>query len=284
MNFPCFVCQKVFLRSQDRTAHLKQKNDAMHQAYVQSELKTLTARFSDTIQAVSARGPSPVTSSLVGLSLVHRNDVDIDDLPSSADMNIEPDDPSSLSDEEGSIVSSWEDGKNDDIVFAAALGAAEGIGLNDNEAKFDFLPDPVFDPDVEWEDISSTPSTAAHHQGRLGRVLDDDESEPHTWHWHPSGGKVIRHEESAYKRWQKLFTGGGDELKRGYQPFLSRLDWEISQWAVQNRIGQGAFNRLLRIPQVQSKTLCKTCILNQSVGEEPTGSVFHQCTIDAATS
>ncbi|KAJ3819830.1 hypothetical protein F5880DRAFT_1466499, partial [Lentinula raphanica] len=36
-------------------------------------------------------------------------------------------------------------------------------------------------------------------------------------------------------------------------PFASRLDWEISQWAVKEKVSQSSFNRLLKIPQVKEK-------------------------------
>jgi len=41
MSFPCFICNRVFLRSQDRTAHIKQKNDMVHREYVRDRAKTL---------------------------------------------------------------------------------------------------------------------------------------------------------------------------------------------------------------------------------------------------
>ncbi|KAJ3711596.1 hypothetical protein C8R42DRAFT_544044, partial [Lentinula raphanica] len=36
-----------------------------------------------------------------------------------------------------------------------------------------------------------------------------------------------------------------------YSPFASRLEWEISQWAVKEKVSQGSFNRLLKIPEVK---------------------------------
>ncbi|KAJ3765991.1 hypothetical protein FB446DRAFT_614419, partial [Lentinula raphanica] len=38
-----------------------------------------------------------------------------------------------------------------------------------------------------------------------------------------------------------------------YSPFASRLEWEISQWAVKEKVSQSSFNRLLEIPQVKGK-------------------------------
>ncbi|KAJ3756691.1 hypothetical protein EV360DRAFT_30984, partial [Lentinula raphanica] len=38
-----------------------------------------------------------------------------------------------------------------------------------------------------------------------------------------------------------------------YSPFPSRLEWEISQWAVKEKVSQSSFNRLLKIPQIKEK-------------------------------
>ncbi|KAE9389172.1 hypothetical protein BT96DRAFT_762258, partial [Gymnopus androsaceus JB14] len=38
-----------------------------------------------------------------------------------------------------------------------------------------------------------------------------------------------------------------------YKPFRNRLDWEIAQWAVKEKIHQKSFNRLLNIPQVTER-------------------------------
>jgi len=258
MSFPCFVCNRVFLRSQDRTAHIRQKNDTVHREYVRDRAKTLSARFSETIQAASAPLQPPVFHSLS----VKSNDVDLDDLPSSTDMNIDFEDLD-LSDQEGSIVSSSEelvveDAEIDNDVLAKTFGdavsALDGLGLDDNEAKFDFLPAPGFEPDVTELEAGPGSTTAANRRERLGRVLDDDESQPHTWRWDHAAGKAYRQEESVYQRWKELFSGNEVHDQVGYRPFHSRLDWELAQWAVKNKIKQGSLNRLLRIPQVYLTT------------------------------
>ncbi|KAJ3752442.1 hypothetical protein EV360DRAFT_20913, partial [Lentinula raphanica] len=38
-----------------------------------------------------------------------------------------------------------------------------------------------------------------------------------------------------------------------YSPFSSRLEWEIAQWAVRERVSQSSFDRLLKIPQMKEK-------------------------------
>ncbi|KAJ3717349.1 hypothetical protein C8R42DRAFT_564469, partial [Lentinula raphanica] len=38
-----------------------------------------------------------------------------------------------------------------------------------------------------------------------------------------------------------------------YQPFESRLEWEISQWAVKEKLLQKSFDRLLKIPELKER-------------------------------
>ena len=255
MNFPCFVCEKVFFRSQDRTAHLNQKKDTAHQSYTRNQAQKLTARFSDAIQAASVDVRTSTDHYTQQLLSIESNDVDRDDLPSSRDMNIDPEDPDSLSDLEGSIVSSFEDpvAEHEDQydgdvlrkAFWDATSALEDLQLDENEAKFDFLPAPGLDMDVPEEQEDPEPTDAVHPRAPLGRILDDDESEPHTWRWHQSAGKVYRREESVYQEWKRIFSENEENGKEGYQPFHSQLDWEVAQWALKNKIGQGALDCFL---------------------------------------
>ena len=72
---------------------------------------------------------------------------------------------------------------------------------------------------------------------------------------HQNGGKVIRMGEKLYEKWrarfrdEKEFTDDEEAL---YSPFTSKLEWQIAQWAVQENVGQGAFDRLLKIPGVST--------------------------------
>ncbi|KAF5388791.1 hypothetical protein D9757_005570 [Collybiopsis confluens] len=45
----------------------------------------------------------------------------------------------------------------------------------------------------------------------------------------------------------------GSETAESYRPFNSRLEWEVTQWAVKQRISQKAFDRLLKIPEVKER-------------------------------
>ncbi|KAE9389583.1 hypothetical protein BT96DRAFT_759619, partial [Gymnopus androsaceus JB14] len=57
-------------------------------------------------------------------------------------------------------------------------------------------------------------------------------------------------EENIREQWDRLFGAKTDLSNTGYHPFSSRLDWEIAQWAVKEKIGHGSLNRLLAIPEV----------------------------------
>ncbi|KAJ3728250.1 hypothetical protein C8R42DRAFT_533312, partial [Lentinula raphanica] len=63
-------------------------------------------------------------------------------------------------------------------------------------------------------------------------------------------GKVLRREANVHERWQRILSGESNEA---YKPFNSRLEWEIAQWAVKEKISQSSFNRLLNIPDIKQK-------------------------------
>jgi hypothetical protein len=116
----------------------------------------------------------------------------------------------------------------------------------------------------------------------------EDDIDTWTWQWHPSAGKVYRYEPTVHQQWQGLFSMEGTNANEGYQPFTSRLDWEVAQWAVKEKIPQRSFNRLLRIPQVRVKQLNPSflilMLLWNCLGEGAFGSFILECAIYAATS
>ncbi|KAJ3753473.1 hypothetical protein EV360DRAFT_29816, partial [Lentinula raphanica] len=67
---------------------------------------------------------------------------------------------------------------------------------------------------------------------------------------HKEAGKIIRQERNIYQRWRRIFADKGAQASNNYQPFSSRLEWEISQWAVKEKISQKSFDRFLKIPEV----------------------------------
>ncbi|KAJ3710089.1 hypothetical protein C8R42DRAFT_550773, partial [Lentinula raphanica] len=77
-----------------------------------------------------------------------------------------------------------------------------------------------------------------------------DNSDDWVWQWNDRAEKVIRQEANVHERWQRILSGKSNE---SYQPFNSRLEWEIAQWAVKEKISQSSFNRLLNIPDIKQK-------------------------------
>ncbi|KAJ3718827.1 hypothetical protein C8R42DRAFT_546394, partial [Lentinula raphanica] len=83
----------------------------------------------------------------------------------------------------------------------------------------------------------------------MKRSLVEDE-EPWTIQWHSTAGEVLRTEKTIHERWLRILSGVKQDT---YSPFSSRLEWEISHWAVKEKVSQSSFNRLLQIPQIKEK-------------------------------
>ncbi|KAJ3718881.1 hypothetical protein C8R42DRAFT_556952, partial [Lentinula raphanica] len=56
---------------------------------------------------------------------------------------------------------------------------------------------------------------------------------------HPKAGKVLRVSENVHEKWKRVLSGKEEDV---YSLFGSRLDWEISQWAVKEKVSQASFN------------------------------------------
>ncbi|KAJ3991227.1 hypothetical protein F5050DRAFT_1581765, partial [Lentinula boryana] len=72
---------------------------------------------------------------------------------------------------------------------------------------------------------------------------------------HPTAGQVFGQEPVMQARWQSLFSGEDSSGNSEYKPFSGCLDWELAQWAVQEKISHRSFDRLLKIPQVVKECL-----------------------------
>ncbi|KIY63769.1 hypothetical protein CYLTODRAFT_125515 [Cylindrobasidium torrendii FP15055 ss-10] len=129
-------------------------------------------------------------------------------------------------------------------------------------------------PDVAIGEPGPGPSTARSRLGQMigarARYLDDDGEDGENDDIvveHPTAGAEIRTARSLYGRWVALFGGEQEDeaamdvddstlpdLAEGdlYQPFASRIDWEIARWMVTENIGHGSFNRLLKIEGVRT--------------------------------
>jgi hypothetical protein len=238
---------------QDRNAHIRLKKDHHHQQYLNLKEQRLTQQISDTVQAAAeaAATTSSSRSPLLNAPLsVQTNDVDHDDLPSSRSMEIDGDQAfDTYSDEEGSIASELDElveETEDEDVITQAMKAALGDDFESHLEVFDFLPAPDLDNIAEGE-ADPALSTAAHPT--LRRVLVDDDADTREYQWHETGGRVYSQEPTAHARWKLLFGGDGHSGS-AYSPFSSRLDWEMAQWAVKEKIPQKSFDRLLKIPKV----------------------------------
>lgn len=143
-----------------------------------------------------------------------------------------------------------EDDENDTFVqtmeaTSAALGGIDLDGIA--EVAFDFLPDP--DVDIGHEEAAAEPHTI-HHNSRC-TLVDMDDEQP-TFKWHSGAGQIYGIEPTIHARWNTLFQRAPGS--QPYEPFNSRLDWEIAQWTVKEQISQKSFNRLLNIPEVNAKS------------------------------
>lgn len=92
--------------------------------------------------------------------------------------------------------------------------------------------------------------------GRV-RVLDDGDLSMIEVE-HPTGGALIRMDQSLHQRWciahnlpvDAPMDGSNAQRTNLYAPFASEMDWRIAEWVVKDNIGHNTFNRLLQIPGV----------------------------------
>lgn len=211
----------------------------------------MTAQFSRAVDAAHSMAVDVSSSGTAILpSLSHQlNDIDFDDLPSSRNMDVDEElDSGSLSDEEGSIACEplldiSED--QDDALPSGIEAALRSLDDLDLDSVFDFLPNTNLE-DVSIGEAGPGPSTASH--SNISHTLLEDEEESRTYVWHPSAGRVYRQEKTVHS--PSLFSADASGSDQGYEPFNSRLDWEVAQWAVKEKISQKSFNRLLEIPEV----------------------------------
>lgn len=273
MAFPCFVCDKVFNRAQDRNSHIRLKRDDIHRQHLQHQQQNVISQFSATVEAVtSAATTSPSRPFIIPNVTVECNDVDKDDLPSSTAMDIDTSESGVESDGDHSIVETM------DQEDQTTMNDSHGPGAIDFDAfaeTFDFLPDPDFNAAEDNMDIE--PSHDNPHHAR--RTLIDIDAELPTVKWHPTAGQVYGKEPIVHARWQSLFDSGTEI--RAYQPFQSRLDWEVAQWAIKEKISQKSFNRLLNIPQVVHLAFIMMVYLIMISGKRTIGPVLFKCPIYA---
>ena len=183
MSFQCFICEQKFKRLQDRAAHIRLKKDDAHRQFFLDQEQNILLHFSETVQQrshIPTHNSSLLPPALEVLS-VQINDVDIGDLPSSRDMDIDQEDGSCLeSDDDGSIASEEmgrvediEDLKNEAIlsrsVDATARALLEDFNFTELAEIFDFIPDPDLDIVLEEgvTDLTHPPQCTVKRVGPL---------------------------------------------------------------------------------------------------------------------
>ncbi|KAF5347147.1 hypothetical protein D9757_013661 [Collybiopsis confluens] len=282
MEVECPVCFRSFRTAGDRDKHVRGKQDQLHKQHFRNRIQALTTQFSKTVDHLSTTQPQqPSGHSESGsdseLPKVELNDVDANDLPvMSRDMDVDDMDVDSdndddnmpelyLDDEDSEPESENAFNQRFDNAIKEFLEAQSAESIED---MFNFLPD-LDDSESGSENSSDSGSdldsdsdagstSQADTRRQMDRALVEDENEPRTWQWHPTAGKVYGYRSTqGYKQWKDLFSEVEDASStsdqahaESYSPFASRLDWELAQWAVKEKVSQSAFDRLLQIPQM----------------------------------
>ncbi len=68
-----------------------------------------------------------------------------------------------------------------------------------------------------------------------------------TWLNTPTAGRIF----SKHDAEGDVIMGNNSDTNNPYEPFSSKMDWMIAQWAVKDAPGHKAFDRFLEIPGVQ---------------------------------
>ncbi|KAJ3727562.1 hypothetical protein C8R42DRAFT_638742 [Lentinula raphanica] len=121
-----------------------------------------------------------------------------------------------------------------------------GADIEEADDLFNFLL-PEGDDEEAGSGVGSSSATSSAQP--MQRTLEEEDDKM-TWQWHGTAGKVLRVDKDVHKQWLGLSSGKKDDA---YSPFASQLEWEISHWAVKEKVSQSSFNRLLKIPQVKEK-------------------------------
>lgn len=244
-------------------SHIRQKQDAAHQVHLSQQTQDLSAMFKQTIEK-AAVVPLPISLTLTDddLSFFHETDIEMHE------ELVEDDDSSIVSSGAEPVV---DDGERRDESADYQELLAEVLEAPTAAELFDFLPV----GDVEMYDKSEAIPSVAH--------APDDEAEGElTHHWHPSAGKVYARRDATFTHWKRAFDSHTGPSDSDFAPFQSRLDWEISQWAVKEDISQKSLNRLLQIPQVSCRLCIKKLGFTCPEGERSLGLELSKCSSNVA--
>ncbi|KAF5352326.1 hypothetical protein D9757_014291 [Collybiopsis confluens] len=130
----------------------------------------------------------------------------------------------------------------DDVLFEQILDdiLRKVRGAEDDKSgNFVYLPDPGITALKERDGAQPGVYCPMNHS-----LVEDDI--PSICVWNPTAGKVFGYQLDAHERWKKTLSGNGE-------PFTSHLEWEMARWAVNEKVSQKSFDRLLQIPQLKEK-------------------------------
>ncbi|KAF5344499.1 hypothetical protein D9757_015048 [Collybiopsis confluens] len=270
MDFSCPVCDRSFSRYQDRDLHMDLKDDGPHRRYVSLQTRRLSQQFNNTVNAAlvaattSSQSPTnqnsqPITVPNHSVDRLAAEPLTDDKMDVDSEMDVDGVDGvdgNETDGTEGSIeVEMVDAGVNEesrkDAAFAEVLETAAEIMLEHSDA-FNFLPDVTGQEADRHEDNDDTTSMQTYR--RMDRTLLEDEVESRTYRWHPTAGKTYGYKPDAHMRWKALFSGSKSKShEQNYRPFSCRLDWELAQWAIQEKITHSSFDRLLQILEVKER-------------------------------
>lgn len=252
MSFPCFVCASSFSTSSARSGHISRVLDQAHQEYLTKTLASLPTKLSRRVTIANAPSPRHAVPLPCPITETYDPDDD-DDIPVAQPATAMYVDDDAFLDNEGGITVG--DDVNEDAADDARLGQAlldllKEHNFQSEEDFFNFLPIPG--DEVAIGQAGPGPSTLQHL-----RVLHD-EPDARTTIWSPDGDNVVETNPTKHQTWDCLFgaSKGTAAADQSYAPFGSRLDWEIAQWAIKEKIHQGSLDRLLKIPEVWMSCFC----------------------------
>lgn len=254
-------CRQSYSASASLRSHLSQASDGAHKKYHDDRYGALNF---DVGASTGTRLTPPSTAIIPSTETVHRRDelihraIDAVIAAGAAEneavsydnnFDVDLDDADFLDDEDASELETLDfvDDQADrelvveeveedlDKVAEIMEEAMKQFRLSSEEDLVDYLPAPFVPMEVQ-----STPNP-------LSRKLEETPDCRFT-SWHPTAGEVLSVNVTLQERWKKLFDN--QDNAKNYQPFCSRADWELGQWALKEKIKQGSFNKLLNLPGV----------------------------------
>ncbi|KAF5350938.1 hypothetical protein D9757_014387 [Collybiopsis confluens] len=253
----------------DRDLHLDLKEDGPHRKYTSLQARRISRQFNNTADAalVAATTSHNYATTSPQLTTIPNHSVNRLAVEPREDGNMDVDmdvdhgvDGNETDDSEGSIEVEVPDTGVDeesrkDAVFSEVLEIAAEIMLEHSDA-FNFLPESagLEATSVEMQEEDNNDATTGQTYRRMDRTLLEEDVESRTYKWHPTAGKTYGYKPDVHMRWKRLFSSSKMESRHdSYRPFSSRLDWELAQWVIQEKITHSSFDRFLQIPEVKEK-------------------------------